>query len=143
VILQTDQGTARRYLTTAALLLAALACGRSQQVLLTPLPCPPEGISRTMAGPPEEWPRLAEPFVLPKPTGFSNGTHHITARFLVDTTGKAVGETITVCGVERPRYASDLVRTIQSTSFTPGRRDGAPIVAPFFIEYTFLLDRRP
>ena len=121
----------------SALSLLVVACV-STHPSITPQPCPTAGVAEPPAPagltPPAvtHMPELP----LPAPLSVRQGAP-IVIRAVVDTSGRAFPDSVTVCGVEDIAFASRIAERIVSTPFRPATLGGRHVVWPTLIELRY------
>ena len=115
----------------------AFACRGATTGSVMPLPCPesmvpvPASVAEFIA------PRPLRRFLPPLPPPASVRGQHVRARVLVDSSGSAVRDSITVCGISDASYAREIARTLGRLTFEPARRQGVALSAPAYFEFRF------
>ena len=59
--------------------------------------------------------------------------NHAVIRLVVDTLGRVMPDSVTVCGISDPMYAQRLAEEISRIPFRPGLMNARHVVAPTFI----------
>ena len=119
-------------LSVTATLLAAV-----QPVPAGAQTCPAGGLAQDSVAAGVAAPRplgLATP-PLPVPNGVRGSV--ATIRVVVDTTGRAVRDSILVCGLKDRGYAKRLAAAVAAVMFQPARAAGRPIAGATVLTYRF------
>ena len=120
-------------LSAAATLVAAAVLPESARAQT----CPAEGLAPDSVAAGEEAPRplgLATP-PLPVPNGVRGSI--ATLRVVVAPSGRAVKDSILVCGLKDRGYAKRLAAAVAKISFQPARADGRPVAGTTVLTYRF------
>jgi hypothetical protein len=118
-------------------LAAANACVR-RTVDVHPQPCPTgRSLMNEVAHADIEQPRVLDRFVPPVPIPDSVRRSRSTIRVVVDTTGRVMQDSVTVCGINDARYRSKVADAVFQLRFRPARLANRPIIAPMTFVYDF------
>ena len=104
---------------------------------VTPVPCPSAGIDASSLPRAAEQPRPVELFIppLPIPTGVLH--RRATIRVVVDTVGRVMTDSVTVCGIPDAEYSRRVASAAAGVRFVPRRGAGGPVVAATILVYDF------
>jgi hypothetical protein len=90
---------------------------------VSPQPCPTGGIAATAVRPPNDQPTPTTMFAPPTPVPAGVLGHRASIRVVVDTGGRVMPDSITICGVADPAYARRLAEAVATVRFVAARRD--------------------
>jgi hypothetical protein len=82
-------------------------------------------------------PRREGPFIPPVPLSPHVRGNRAVIRVVIDTVGRVMADSVTICGVEDPMYAQRLAEEVSRLRFRPGLMNARHVVAPAFISYAF------
>lgn len=116
---------------------ACLAACNSSTTRLTPRPCPTHSTDSAVFGPVADQPKTREPFIPPLPIPSDVQHRRATIRIVVDTLGRAISDSITVCGIPNDRYTQRLAEAAAALRFRPRLVASRPIIAPTLFVYDF------
>jgi hypothetical protein len=73
------------------------------------------------------------------PTPIPDSVHHSrsTIRVVVDTTGRVMQDSVTVCGINDARYRMKVAEAVFRLRFRPAHLANRPIIAPITLVYDF------
>src|SRR5262245_12513600 len=113
-----------------AMALAVVACAPPAQKSAAPLPCPAAGLPEEAPPAGLVGPTVRSLPILPMPVPSWERGRRVTIRLVIDTAGKAMRDSITICGIRDSRYAELAAEKMLGLSFSPARRDGQAVVWP-------------
>ena len=99
-------------------------------------PCPPQGVVINwpdVLAPP----RREESFIPPMPVSASVRGKRAAIRVVIDTLGRVMADSITVCGIADPMYAQRLAEEVSRLRFHPGLMYAKHVVAPTVLQHAF------
>lgn len=62
---------------------------------------------------------------------------HAVVRVVIDTLGRVMADSVTVCGIADPMYAQRLAEEVSRLRFRPGLMNAKHVIAPTFLPYAF------
>ena len=68
--------------------------------------------------------------MLPLPIPASERGRRVEIRVVVDTSGRALRDSVTVCGIRDARYEELVATKMAALPFVPARRDGLAVTWP-------------
>jgi hypothetical protein len=108
----------------------AFACAPAVQMAVTPRRCPAGGLPDEAVPAELTAPAVRGLPILPVPVPASERGRRVTIRLVIDTAGRPLRDSVTVCGVHDPRYEELVAEKMATLTFSPARRDGSPVVWP-------------
>jgi hypothetical protein len=115
---------------TIIVMTAAIGCAPTAHTAVTPRRCPAAGLPDDATPPGLAVPAVRGLPILPLPIPASERGRRVTIRLVVDSTGQALRDSVTVCGIRDSRYAELVAEKLVTLPFTPARRDGHPVTWP-------------
>jgi hypothetical protein len=118
-------------------LVAILLAGCAGPIrLVRPRACPAQGF--TYRKDPElSAPRLERIFIPPVPVSTLIRGNHSLIRVVIDTVGRVMPDSITVCGISDPMYVQRMAEEVARYRFHPGLLHARHVVAPAFLAHDF------
>ena len=126
-------------MTTCIVGLSSIAaCGCTGPVRFVRLQtCPAQGLMGEQVPATLALPRREGPFIPPIPVSPSVRGNHALIRLVIDTVGRVMEDSVTICGVADPMYAQRLAEEVSRLRFRPGLMNARHVVAPTFMSYAF------
>ena len=123
-----------------ALVATLLLVGCASAARQTPprfLPCPVDGLPAQVVREGVSPPVPNGFFLPPLPIPASVRGAQSVSRLVVDSTGRAMADSITVCGVPNQAYAERMAAQLARVPFKPARQNGQAVTADVRIGYDF------
>lgn len=120
----------------AAIAIVATACANPVR-LVRARPCPATGLPFEQPSPELLEPRPDHNFMAPVPIPASTHGKRMVVRVVVDTTGRVMSDSVTVCGIGDPIYAQRIAEEIAQMHFRPGLFHAKHVFVPMRIVYDF------
>ena len=120
----------------AGISLFAFACSGPLRVV-RPRPCPPGAFDKERVPLALAVPHPEGVFIPPMPISTQIHGSRMFVRAVIDTTGRVMSDSITVCGVADPMYAQRIAEEVAQMRFRPGLMFAKHVVAPSLIAYEF------
>jgi hypothetical protein len=105
--------------------------------LVRPRPCPAEGLGGERIPLALAVPHPEEIFIPPMPISTHARGSHLLVRVVVDTSGRVMPDSVSVCGMKDPMYAQRIAAEISRLRFRPGLMFARHVIAPALIVYDF------
>lgn len=96
---------------------------------VAPQPCPAEGIAAASVRPLNDQPTPTTSFRPPLPLPSRVRGQRASIRVVVDTAGRVMPDSITICGLSDVQYANRLAQVVATVRFAPARPD-VPVAGP-------------
>jgi len=116
--------------------IGATACS-SPVRLVRPRVCPPHGLASEWLPATLALPRREVTFIPPMPVSGSVRGNHAVVRVVIDTFGRVMPDSVTVCGIADPMYAQRMAEEVSRLHFRPGLMNAKHVIAPTFLPYAF------
>ena len=120
----------------AGTMVLAIGCSSPIRVV-HPQPCPAKSLESEKISLELALPRAEQPFIPPMPVPPTTRGRRMTVRVVVDTGGRVMHDSVTVCGIEDPTYVQRLAEEISQMRFRPGLMRAKHVVAPTLFTYDF------
>ena len=117
---------------------AAFAIGCSSPVrVVHPQPCPARSLGSERISPELLIPTAEHPFIPPMPVPSTTHGRRMVVRVVVDTSGRVMPDSVTICGVADPVYLQRLAEEISEMRFRPGLMRAKHVIAPTLFTFDF------
>ena len=118
-------------------LFAVLAACSPPLTRVSAWPCPSSGLDPSALLAVADQPKPIELFVPPTPIPTNVAGHRSTIRVVVDTLGRVMSDSITVCGLPNASYAKRLAEAAAAVRFRPRVVANRAVIAPALLVYDF------
>lgn len=115
--------------------LFAMGCASPVRVV-RPQPCP-AGTAWPAPSPELLIPRPKYPFVPPMPVPSTVHGRRMVIHVVIDTSGRVMPDSITICGIEDPLYLQRVAEEISTMPFRPGLMRAKHVIAPTLLPFEF------
>jgi hypothetical protein len=120
----------------AAIAVVATGCANPVR-LVHPQPCPARGVASEQISLELAIPHAETPFIPPIPAPATVKGVRMLARVVVDTSGRVMRDSVTVCGINDPMYLQRIAEELSQMRFRPGLMRAKHVVAPSLVLYDF------
>jgi len=128
----------RRVTSYALASVAAFAVGCSSSIhVVHPQPCPARSLESETISPELLIPRAENPFIPPMPVPSTTHGRRMTVRVVVDTGGRVMRDSVTICGIQNPLYLQRVAEEVSQMRFRPGLMRAKHVVAPTLFTFDF------
>lgn len=117
-----------------AVALLAMGCASPHRV--HPQPCSARNLAE-IPSPELLIPRAEHVFIPPMPVPATTKGHRMIVRVVIDTTGRVMKDSVTICGIQDPVYLLRLAEEISKMRFRPGLMRAKHVVAPTLFPFDF------
>ena len=114
----------------------AIGCGSPMHVV-HPQPCPATDLASERISPELLIPRAEQPLIPPMPVPTTTRGRRMIVRVVVDTGGRVMQDSVTICGIEDPLYRQRLAEEVSRMRFRPGLMRAKHVVAPTLFTFDF------
>jgi len=82
-------------------------------------------------------PRREAAFVPPMPVSPRVRGTRAVARLVIDTLGRVMHDSVTICGLHDPMYAQRMAEELSQLRFRPGLMNARHVIAPTYLPFSF------
>jgi hypothetical protein len=122
--------------TLAAIVLFVTGCSNPVR-LIRPRPCPPSPLEAERVSLELAIPHPDKLFIPPMPVPATMKRSRMVVRVVIDTSGRVMPDSITVCGVKDPMYMQRIATEVSAMRFRPGLMRAKHVIAPTLFTYEF------
>lgn len=124
--------------TYALTAVAAFAVGCAGPVrVVHPQPCPATPLEAERVSIELASPHVEEAFIPPMPVPTTVRGSRMVIRLVIDTNGRVMHDSVTVCGISDPMYIQRVAEEVSQIRFRPGLMRAKQVIAPALLTYPF------
>jgi hypothetical protein len=120
----------------AGVAIFAMGCPSPVRVV-HPQPCPARDLGAERISPELAIPHAEQPFIPPMPVPSTTHGRRMVVRVVVDTSGRVMRDSVTICGIQDPLYRQRLAEEISEMRFRPGLMRAKHVIAPTLFTFDF------
>jgi hypothetical protein len=120
----------------AGVALVCVACAGPVR-LIHPHACPSQGLENEQVPLALALPHPKGVFIPPMPLSPTARGNRAVIRVVVDTFGRVMPDSITICGITDPLYSQRVAEEVSQLRFRPGLMNAKHVVAPTLIVHEF------
>jgi len=100
-------------------------------------PCPAGGLGNERIPLALAIPHPEGLFIPPMPVSTRVRGNHLLIKVVVDTSGRVMPDSVTICGISDPLYAQRVAEEVSHLKFRPGLMYARHVIAPALLSYDF------
>ena len=100
-------------------------------------PCPAAGLGSERIPLALAVPHPEGLFIPPMPISTHVRGDHLLIKVVVDTSGRVMPDSVTICGISDPLYAQRVAEEVSHLHFRPGLMFARHVIAPALLSYDF------
>ena len=120
----------------AVVAMFSVACTGPVRVV-HPQPCPAQPLESERISLELAIPHAEGVFVPPMPVPTTTKGTRMVIRVVIDTSGRVMHDSVTVCGLHDPMYAQRVAEEVSQMRFRPGLMRAKHVIAPTLLTYVF------
>jgi hypothetical protein len=100
-------------------------------------PCPAAGLESERIPLALAVPHPEGLFIPPMPISTRVRGNHLLIKLVIDTSGRVMPDSVTICGITDPLYAQRVAEEVSHLRFRPGLMYARHVIAPALLSYDF------